>query len=441
MRARTLVPIVLVLVVVAGAVVYFAHLVPGSNGQAASAPLAPDFTLTDIHGQAFTLSEFRNSSIVAVEFTALSCSECQIVEQSMQTLYGEFDTNGTGHVAFISVFIEPQFGDTIPALTSYETKNHVPWTMAQDTSSLTVSRSYGVSDIPTVVIVDKQGHVVYDVSGVQSTSQLQSTMTSALSGSAQAISIVTVSVFALAAIAGVSTFFSPCAFPMFPGYMSLFLGLTATGAEARPAPEGGYKGAFRRAVFAGSVTALGMVIVFLAIGVILIYAANLVGSKIPYLLIVVGIVLVALGALLFTNLQYWRVITPFQRLWARLRGQSSGPEATVDLTPTGKGLYVKLFSYGMGYAAAAAGCVFPVILSAIVAGLALGLIGGILNILIYSLTAALLMVGVTVVIGVAGKKYVNQLKAFTPIIKKVSAGVLVLVGFYLIYFFYSAWGF
>ncbi len=93
----------------------------------------------------------------------------------------------------------------------------------------------------------------------------------------------------------------------------------------------------------------------------------------------------------------------------------------------------------MGYAAAAAGCVAPVIFSAIIAGLALGLIGGIVNILIFTLTAAGLMIGVTVLIAVAGKRFVNQLKAYTPLIKKVSAVVLVIVGVYLVYFYYTAW--
>ena len=46
----------------------------------------------------------------------------------------------------------------------------------------------------------------------------------------------------------------------------------------------------------------------------------------------------------------------------------------------------------------------------------------------------------TVMLAMAGKKYVNQLKSFTPVIKQVSAVALILVGVYLVYFFYSAWG-
>ncbi len=94
----------------------------------------------------------------------------------------------------------------------------------------------------------------------------------------------------------------------------------------------------------------------------------------------------------------------------------------------------------MGYAAAAAGCVAPVIFSAIIAGLALGVFDGIVNILIFSGTAAALMIVTTIMLAMAGQKYVNQLKALTPVIKKVSAAVLILVGLYLIYFYYTAWG-
>ncbi|HTT26327.1 MAG TPA: cytochrome c biogenesis protein CcdA, partial [Thermoplasmata archaeon] len=400
---------------------------------------APNFTLTDIYGHNFSVSSYRNHSVVVIEFTSLSCSECQIVEQSLQTVYSDYNHSGTSPVEMISVFIEPSYGDTVPALRAYHASHNITWVMAQDTPNLAVMTAYGVSDIPTVIILDKGGHAVYDVEGAQSTSQLHSTIASALAGTATPISIVTVSVFALAAVAGVSTFFSPCAFPMFPGYMGLFLGLNTGRAEADPSSGGTYQGAVRRALSAGSVTALGMIIVFLAIGVALIFAASFVSGYIPKLLIVVGAILVALGALLLTNIQYWRIVTPFQNLWRRIRGGSPA-NAEVAPPPTGgKGFYLKLFSYGMGYAAAAAGCVAPVILSAIVAGLALGLLGGIINILIYSLTAALLMIVVTLVLALAGKRYVNQLKALTPVIKKVSAAVLIVVGFYLIYFFYSAW--
>ncbi|MCI4358294.1 MAG: redoxin domain-containing protein [Thermoplasmata archaeon] len=437
MRLRTLIPILVVLLVVAAAGLYFGHLLPGSKSPSPTA--APGFALTDIYGNNFSLASYRGSDVVIVEFTALSCAECQVVEQSLHTLYSSYNQSNSSHVRLASIYIEPQFGDTIPALKAYHAKNAITWTMAQDTPGLSVSRAYQVGPIPTVVMIDKQGHLVYDVEGAQDSNRLHSTVASALSGSASAISLVTVSVFALAAIAGVTTFFSPCAFPMFPGYMSLFLGLNTREGASPAASAGSYQGAARRAVFAGSITALGMILVFLIIGTALVFAASLISGYIPDLQILVGVALVALGALLLTNLQYWRIITPLQGLWYRLGGKRPEVVLAGSTAASGRGFHLKLFSYGMGYAAAAAGCVAPVIFSAIIAGLALGLLGGIINILIYSLTAALLMITVTVLLSLAGQKFVNQLKAFTPVIKKVSSVVLIVVGVYLIYFFYTSW--
>jgi cytochrome c-type biogenesis protein len=438
-RLRTILVIVVVALAVVGGAVYFVHGLPGSKSSSGSSALAPTFTLTDIYGHPFNLSSYRDSDVVMVEFTSLSCSECQVVEQSLHSIYASYNATGSSDVRIVSVYIEPEFGDTIPALKSYHTSHNITWTMAQDTPSLAVSSSYGVTDIPTVVIVDKQGQLVYDVSGVQDDNSLQSTLSSALAGSASTVSLVTFSVFALAAVAGVTTFFSPCAFPMFPGYMGLFLGLNSAQPETSPGGGATYKGAARRAAFAGSITALGMIVVFLTLGVALIFAARIISGYIPDLLIVVGAILVGLGILLLTNLQYWRIITPLQAVWHRIGGQKPEAALSAPAATSGKAFYLKLFSYGMGYAAAAAGCVAPVIFSAIVAGLALGLLGGVLNILIFSLTAALLMVVVTVMLAIAGKKYVNQLKAFTPVIKKISSVVLIVVGFYLIYFFYTSW--
>src|SRR5580658_1251736 len=158
MRVRTLVPILVLVVAVVAAGVYFGHLLPTSSGKSASSSVAPNFTLTDIYGQPFTLSNYRNTSVVVIEFTSLSCSECQIVEKSLDTVYTSYNQTGKSDVKVISVYIEPSFGDSIPALKAYHIKNNITWTMAQDTPSLAVSGAYGVEDIPDVVMVDKQGH-------------------------------------------------------------------------------------------------------------------------------------------------------------------------------------------------------------------------------------------------------------------------------------------
>jgi cytochrome c-type biogenesis protein len=435
-RVALVVVVVAVVAVAAYAAVVGLHLSLGTN----SGTMAPDFTLTDINGQNFTLSHYRGNSVVVIDFTSVTCSECQVVEQTLKSLWSNYNATGKSPVQIVSVYTSPQFGDTVPAIKAFQAKNGITWVLTRDTMQDSIQHAYGVTADPTVVVVDKQGHTVYNTYGSTITQNLPSSVSQALAGTAAPVEIVTFSVFALAAIAGVTTFFSPCAFPMFPGYMSLFLGLNTGRASASADGKDAYKGAARRALSAGGVAALGMLVVFLAIGLALIYAASTVSGYIPDFMPIVGVVLIVLGALLLTNLQYWRIVAPFQALWRRIRGASSDPAAAAPVGPAGEdGFYLKLFGYGMGYAAAAAGCVAPVILSAIVAGMVLSTVDGVLNILIYSLTAALLMVVVTLIIALAGQRYVNVLKAYTPLIKKVSAVVLVVVGIYLVYFYYTAW--
>jgi cytochrome c-type biogenesis protein len=419
--------------------VYLASVFIVPRNQGTSASLAPDFTLTDISGRQFTLSDYRNNSVVVIDFTSLSCGECQNIEQSLKVLYATYNSSGDSSVKIISIYIEPQFGDTIPNLKAYQAANNITWTMAQDTPTLSVKTAYGVSDIPNVVIINKQGYAIYDETGAQGTGQIQSAIQSAGSGTSTAINIAQISVFALAVIAGIATFFSPCAFPMLPGYMSLYLGLNTNVVSSQPSKEVTYKGAARRAVIAGSATALGMMTVFLVIGVVVIIAASTVTKYIPYLQPIVGVVLVVLGLLLLTNLQYWRIVAPFQRLGQRLRKSEQTETEGSPTTPSAKGFYLKLFTYGTGYGASAAGCIAPLYISVIVVGMLSGWLNGLITILLYSLTAALLMIVITVMLSLASQKYVDKLKSYTPLIKKISAVVLVIVGVYLVAFYYFAW--
>jgi hypothetical protein len=86
MRLRVIVPILVIVLAVVASAVYFGHLIPGTQQGSRNSSVAPTFTLSDIYGHPFALSSYRNHTVVLIEFTSLSCSECQIVEQSLKTL-------------------------------------------------------------------------------------------------------------------------------------------------------------------------------------------------------------------------------------------------------------------------------------------------------------------------------------------------------------------
>ncbi|MCI4361423.1 MAG: carboxypeptidase regulatory-like domain-containing protein, partial [Thermoplasmata archaeon] len=96
------VAILLVALVVGAGAAYAEHWNPLPKSGGANATMAPAFTLPSIYGENFTLAHYRNSSVVVVEFTSLSCSECQIVEKSLASLYSNYNGTGTTRVQFVS---------------------------------------------------------------------------------------------------------------------------------------------------------------------------------------------------------------------------------------------------------------------------------------------------------------------------------------------------
>jgi cytochrome c biogenesis protein CcdA len=80
--------------------------------------------------------------------------------------------------------------------------------------------------------------------------------------------------------AGVFALFSPCAFPLFPGYISLYLGIDVP---------------VKKAIECGTVCALGLLAVLCAIGLVASVTGSLVFTYIPFLQPVVGLFMILMG--------------------------------------------------------------------------------------------------------------------------------------------------
>ena len=85
-----------------------------------------------------------------------------------------------------------------------------------------VSAKYGAYEIPYTVIVDKNGNLTYKNSGVASYETLRSEIDIAISGEGNVVKVAKLPTPALAVILGIVTFFSPCSFPLLPGYFSYY---------------------------------------------------------------------------------------------------------------------------------------------------------------------------------------------------------------------------
>jgi len=119
---------------------------------------APDFTLEDMDGEPYSLGNYRGK-VVMVNFWATWCPPCRRELPSMETLY--------------QAFRDKDF--TILAINQWETPDHVFAYMGQlevfpdfpilfDRDS-SVSQAYSVKGLPTTVLIDRRGHVVYRAVG------------------------------------------------------------------------------------------------------------------------------------------------------------------------------------------------------------------------------------------------------------------------------------
>ena len=128
--------------------------------------LAPDFTLTDVNGTPVRLSDQRGK-VVVLEFMQTTCPHCANEMSQLASVHDRFGSD----VTMISVSVDPQ-GDTDEVLRAYAAEHNAPWVWARDTSSNTVASLYGISGVPTVIIIDANGRIVQVNTGETSSSTL-----------------------------------------------------------------------------------------------------------------------------------------------------------------------------------------------------------------------------------------------------------------------------
>jgi cytochrome c-type biogenesis protein len=231
----------------------------------------------------------------------------------------------------------------------------------------------------------------------------------------------TLSLMIFAVVAGVATFFNPCAFPLLPGYLAH---------QVRVTPERRREG-FGRLLYGGSVAALGVTTFNLLLGGILaVLGAAFLGSLAlagpePNLGVrifrgVVGLLLIALGVSHVTGRGISFAF--LERLGHRFRSMQSA-------SPTRQ-----LYAYGFGYNAVGIGCGGPILAGLAVFAFAFGGFGATLvAFLVFSLTMASLMIGISVLPAFIGRTSMRGLSRSTGTIQRVAGSVQALVGAFILF--------
>jgi cytochrome c-type biogenesis protein len=227
----------------------------------------------------------------------------------------------------------------------------------------------------------------------------------------------------LAVIAGVASFFSPCAFPLLPSYLSFYT--EASGNSIQGARS-------IRALVLGLAAAAGVLTFTLILGTIIGLLGTSTGKALSisgpepsrfvlWLRGSVGVMLVALGLAQWFNVNLKPGIVDKLAWYTRPNRQGNGGATT-------------LYLYGLGYTAAGMGCTGPILAGLTVFALSTGGFSAALTaFVIFALTMGGLMLLVSGLVATSQETLIQQLKATTPRIKQVTSILLVLVGLFNIF--------
>lgn len=112
---------------------------------------APEFTLTDINGESFSLSDYLGK-VVILDFFDTLCSGCIEQFEHLRVL----DDTYPDRLVLISISVSPEY-DTNERLQSFALENDMQWLVARDTMG--VSNDYNIQILPTLIIIDADGYI------------------------------------------------------------------------------------------------------------------------------------------------------------------------------------------------------------------------------------------------------------------------------------------
>ena len=130
---------------------------------------APDFTLTEIYGTEFSLSDYRGKVVLIDLFRIQpSCPPCIYAIPHLKGVYNEYSQND-----LVMMSISVSSIDTAETLRNdFVEEYDIPWIVA--CGGTQIASKYSVSAVPTLVIVEAEGYVRYRHEGVTEESTLTS---------------------------------------------------------------------------------------------------------------------------------------------------------------------------------------------------------------------------------------------------------------------------
>jgi cytochrome c-type biogenesis protein len=224
----------------------------------------------------------------------------------------------------------------------------------------------------------------------------------------------------VAVIAGLAAFFSPCAFPIIPSYMSYYLS----------AEEAGKRHGVKRAIYLGRLASLGLTLVNVGVGIVI----GLLGQAsfqpdprldpLPLLgvRVAAGLAIAILGVMKLADYSFNIPLI-------------SSAIGSVLKSSKNAGIAKSLFLYGMTYNLVGVGCTGPILLSLVLYAFVVGsYLATVVAFLVFSFIMGLLMVFVTVLAALSKSALIGRLRSITPTTSKVGGAVMFAAGVFTMTF-------
>jgi cytochrome c-type biogenesis protein len=225
-------------------------------------------------------------------------------------------------------------------------------------------------------------------------------------------------VFVMGLILSILVYFSPCAFPVLPGFISYYLSLGAREDELIEA--GKLKSKMPNSMVIGVLSGFGMWTFFALIGIVALLMGEAFARSglIHYLAIFIAVLLIVLGSMMLLG-----VTAHLMGFVQNFVDKYSTTENDETFTPK-RNMYL----YGIGYAAASIDCTAAAVLPFVVLLSTLG--GSAITIGIGGLMIGLLilMVAVTMLVGLGRQVMINFLRRATGMIKLVGSWMMIMAG-------------
>ena len=219
--------------------------------------------------------------------------------------------------------------------------------------------------------------------------------------------------FSLAA--GMASAVNPCGFAMLPAYLGLYLGTNSKEDEKlSPVRSVG------RALVVGAAVSAGFILLFGIAGAVIGVSASFVSDVLPWLGLVIGIGLVAVGAWMVGGGKL------YTGLAARAANRMGDPNQV-----SAKGY----FMFGLSYGTASLSCTLPIFISVVgigVAGFSAQSVVG--NFFLYALGMGLVIMALTLGMAFFKGAMVNLMRKALPYIQPIASGFMVVAGTYIVFY-------